>query len=49
MVHLGTEAYNRAKQLRELFMEFLDHENRVIKRLAFEENRILQSSVNLLQ
>lgn len=42
VVHLGTEAYKKAAQLRDLFVEFMDHMNRIHNRLAFEEAKILQ-------
>lgn len=42
VVRLGTEAYKRAAQLRELFMDFMDHMNRIHNRLALEEAKILQ-------
>ncbi|KAH6829321.1 hypothetical protein C2S53_011545 [Perilla frutescens var. hirtella] len=39
----GTDAYQRAKQLRDLFLEFIHHESQVFERLVLEEEKILQS------
>uniref|UniRef100_A0A5B7AJB6 SAWADEE domain-containing protein n=1 Tax=Davidia involucrata TaxID=16924 RepID=A0A5B7AJB6_DAVIN len=44
VVYLGTEEYRTAKRLRDLFMDFVDHQQRLHKRLAMEEKKILQSS-----
>ncbi|CAA2984634.1 uncharacterized protein LOC111412052 [Olea europaea subsp. europaea] len=44
VVHSGTEAYRKAKQLMSLFMDFEQHKQRLHKRLAYEEMRILESS-----
>lgn len=44
VVHLGTEAYMKAKQLMSLFLDFEQHKRRLQKRLAYEEMRILESS-----
>ncbi|KAG8365743.1 hypothetical protein BUALT_Bualt17G0003600 [Buddleja alternifolia] len=43
IVHSGTETYKRAKQLRDLFMEFIHHESQVCKKLVQEEKRIWES------
>ncbi|KAL8519802.1 hypothetical protein ACS0TY_010659 [Phlomoides rotata] len=43
VVRTGTESYKRAKQLRDLFVEYMNHESKLCKNLAFEEKRILQS------
>ncbi|KAL3651201.1 hypothetical protein CASFOL_004203 [Castilleja foliolosa] len=42
-VHSGTESYNRAKELRNLFIEFMNHESQVCNRLVLEEKKILRS------
>ncbi|XP_031274510.1 uncharacterized protein LOC116132976 [Pistacia vera] len=44
VVCCGTEEYRRAKELRDLFMEFSCHQERLFKRLAFEERKILHPS-----
>ncbi|GFQ03180.1 hypothetical protein PHJA_002461800 [Phtheirospermum japonicum] len=43
IVHLGTESYDRAKELRDLFIEFMNHETQVCNRLVSEEKKILRS------
>ncbi|KAG6785168.1 hypothetical protein POTOM_010894 [Populus tomentosa] len=40
----GSEEYATAKQLRDLFMEFTEHQRRLHRRLAMEERKILQPS-----
>ncbi|KAJ6404008.1 hypothetical protein OIU84_012243 [Salix udensis] len=40
----GSEEYTSAKQLRDLFMEFTEHQRGLHKRLAMEERKILQPS-----
>ncbi|CAK7349145.1 unnamed protein product [Dovyalis caffra] len=40
----GSEEYATAKQLRNLFMEFTEHQQLLHKRLAMEERKILQAS-----
>ncbi|KAF3685219.1 hypothetical protein FXO37_00839 [Capsicum annuum] len=42
VVHSGTEAYERAKQLKDLFQEFTSHQQVLYKRFAVEEMMILQ-------
>lgn len=44
VVPSGTEAYKTAKQLWDLYIDFVNHEKLLYKRLAFEELRILKSS-----
>ncbi|XP_027170102.1 uncharacterized protein LOC113769955 isoform X1 [Coffea eugenioides] len=44
VVPSGTEAYKTAMQLRDLYIDFVNHEKLLYKRLAFEESRILKSS-----
>ncbi|XP_034908191.1 uncharacterized protein [Populus alba] len=44
VVYPGSEEYATAKQLRDLFMEFTEHQRRLHKRLAMEERKILQPS-----
>lgn len=44
VVYPGSEEYATAKQLRDLFMEFTEHQRRLHKRLAIEERKILQPS-----
>ncbi|CAH9091474.1 unnamed protein product [Cuscuta epithymum] len=41
VVHSGSEAYRRAKRLKELFMDFSNHEQLLLKRLKEEEARVL--------
>ncbi|KAL8034874.1 hypothetical protein ABFX02_12G059300 [Erythranthe guttata] len=43
IVRSGTESYKRAKQLRDLFTEYLNHESIVCKKLALEEKKICRS------
>lgn len=43
----GSKEYNRAKRLRELFMEFVEHQQGLHKSLALEEKMILQSSAEV--
>ncbi|KAK4413605.1 hypothetical protein Salat_2773200 [Sesamum alatum] len=43
IVQSGTESYKRAKQLRDLFLEFVHHELQVCKKLVSEEKRMLRS------
>ncbi|KAK9285816.1 hypothetical protein L1049_025017 [Liquidambar formosana] len=40
----GTEEYRTAKRLRDLFMDFADHQKGLHKKLALEERKILQVS-----
>ncbi|KAB5569588.1 hypothetical protein DKX38_003381 [Salix brachista] len=40
----GSEEYTSARQLRDLFMEFTEHQRGLHKRLAMEERKILQPS-----
>ncbi|XP_057985150.1 uncharacterized protein LOC131169806 [Hevea brasiliensis] len=47
VVYYGSEEYRIAKQLRDLFMEFSEHQQRLHKRLALEEQKILQRSLTL--
>ncbi|CAK9167194.1 unnamed protein product [Ilex paraguariensis] len=42
VVHSGTGEFRTAKRLRDLFVEFVDHQHRLHKRLALEEREILQ-------
>ncbi|CAI9090782.1 OLC1v1025631C3 [Oldenlandia corymbosa var. corymbosa] len=44
VVYSGTEAYNTAKQLRDLFVDFLHHEQLLYERLVLKETEILKSS-----
>lgn len=37
----GTKSYERAKQLRDLVVDFLYHESEVSKRLLLQEKKIL--------
>lgn len=39
----GTKSYERAKQLRDLVVDFLHHESEVSKKLGLEEKKILWS------
>ncbi|XP_015582723.1 uncharacterized protein LOC8289699 isoform X2 [Ricinus communis] len=39
----GSEEYKTGKQLRDLFLEFAEHQRRLHKRLALEERKIFQS------
>ncbi|KAL8519783.1 hypothetical protein ACS0TY_010645 [Phlomoides rotata] len=39
----GTESYNRAKQLKDLLVEYIHHESQLCKRLVLEEQKIWQS------
>ncbi|XP_038714519.1 uncharacterized protein LOC120008082 [Tripterygium wilfordii] len=45
VVYSGTGKYGTAKELRDLFMEFSNHQQKLHKRLAAEEAKILQRSV----
>ncbi|KAF2292462.1 hypothetical protein GH714_023082 [Hevea brasiliensis] len=47
VVYSGSEEYRIAKQLRDLFMEFSEHQQQLHKRLALEEQKILQRSLTL--
>lgn len=40
VLHSGTEEFKRASHLRDLFLEFISHQERLHKRLALEERRI---------
>lgn len=40
VVYSGTKEYKTAKQLRDLFIDFADHQKRLHQRLAFEERKI---------
>ncbi|KAK0588728.1 hypothetical protein LWI29_004704 [Acer saccharum] len=42
-----TEEYKTAKELRDLLVEFTDHQERLQKSLAFEERKIMKSSPEL--
>lgn len=42
VVYSGTNEYRIAKQRRDLYKEFFDHQQRLHKRLVFEEEKILQ-------
>ncbi|XP_015880867.1 uncharacterized protein LOC107416837 [Ziziphus jujuba] len=42
IVHSGTNEYRMAKQRRDLYKEFSDHQQRLQKRLFFEEEKILK-------
>ncbi|KAL2474457.1 SAWADEE domain-containing protein [Abeliophyllum distichum] len=48
LVHSGTEAYRKAKQLMSLFMDFEQHVQRLHKSLALKEMRTLESSESML-
>nr|XP_019067223.1 uncharacterized protein LOC101254273 isoform X3 [Solanum lycopersicum] len=41
IVKTGTEAYRKAKQAKDLFLEFVSHQQRLYKKLALEEQVIL--------
>ncbi|KAL6571306.1 hypothetical protein OROHE_002949 [Orobanche hederae] len=43
IVHSGTKHYSRAKELRNLFIEFLHHESQVCNKLVLEEKKIMRS------
>ncbi|XP_043804536.1 uncharacterized protein LOC110628454 isoform X3 [Manihot esculenta] len=47
VVYSGSEEYRTAKRLRDLFMEFSEHQQRLHKRLALEEQMILQPSLTV--
>lgn len=40
VVKVGTNEYLTAKHMKELFMEFLNHQRRLHQRLAMEEGKI---------
>ncbi|XVE72573.1 hypothetical protein DITRI_Ditri11bG0049200 [Diplodiscus trichospermus] len=40
VVCAGTEEYKKAKELRDLFLDFIDHQQRLYKKLRIEERRI---------
>ncbi|PHT75951.1 hypothetical protein T459_19473 [Capsicum annuum] len=42
VVHSGTEAYETAKQLKDLFQEFTSHQRELYKKFSVEEMTILQ-------
>lgn len=42
IVVTGTESYKKAKQLKDLIVEFLHHESQVSKRLVLAEKEILR-------
>ncbi|XP_055800963.1 uncharacterized protein LOC129870268 isoform X2 [Solanum dulcamara] len=42
IVHSGSEAYRRANQAKDLFLEFMTHQQRLYKKLALEERLFLQ-------
>ncbi|KAK2986451.1 hypothetical protein RJ640_011889 [Escallonia rubra] len=44
VVHSGTKEYRTAKRLIDLFTDFMNHQQRLHKRLALEERNILQPS-----
>ncbi|XP_057460557.1 uncharacterized protein LOC130751049 isoform X1 [Actinidia eriantha] len=44
VAHRGTKEYRTAKSRRDLFMDFIEHQHRLHKRLALEEKKILQLS-----
>ncbi|XP_057526924.1 uncharacterized protein LOC130806042 isoform X2 [Amaranthus tricolor] len=41
VVKLGSEEYRKAEKLRELFLNFTDHQEKLFERLVMEEQRIL--------
>nr|XP_009616568.1 uncharacterized protein LOC104109072 isoform X4 [Nicotiana tomentosiformis] len=43
VVHSGSEAYRRAHQAKDLFLEFMTHQQRLYKKLALEESVFLQT------
>ncbi|GAB4851910.1 hypothetical protein Ancab_039280 [Ancistrocladus abbreviatus] len=45
IVRSGSEEYNKAKRLRELFSEFSNHQLRLHARMVLEEQRILEQSL----
>ncbi|KAI9201311.1 hypothetical protein LWI28_021435 [Acer negundo] len=47
VVRSGTEEYKTAKELRDILVEFTGHQERLHKSLAFEERKILKSSIEL--
>ncbi|WMV59801.1 hypothetical protein MTR67_053186 [Solanum verrucosum] len=42
IVHSGSEAYRKANQAKDLFLEFMSHQQRLYKKLASEERLFLQ-------
>uniref|UniRef100_M1BGX1 Uncharacterized protein n=1 Tax=Solanum tuberosum TaxID=4113 RepID=M1BGX1_SOLTU len=42
IVHSGNEAYRKANQEKDLFLEFMSHQQRLYKKLALEERLFLQ-------
>ncbi|GFZ05362.1 hypothetical protein Acr_17g0009340 [Actinidia rufa] len=44
VAHRGTKEYWTAKSRKDLFMDFIEHQHRLHKRLALEEKKILQLS-----
>ncbi|CAI9294906.1 unnamed protein product [Lactuca saligna] len=44
IVRLGTDEYTRAKQLKEIYMEFRDHVNILVEKLDMEEKKNLNPS-----
>ncbi|XP_010689226.2 uncharacterized protein LOC104902966 isoform X1 [Beta vulgaris subsp. vulgaris] len=45
IVHLGSEEYSQAEKLRTLYLDFANHQQQLFKRLALEEQRILDTQV----
>ncbi|KAL3824281.1 hypothetical protein ACJIZ3_020310 [Penstemon smallii] len=43
VVYSGTASYKRAKKLRNIILEYIDHERRVCEKFASDEKKILQS------
>jgi len=40
VLHSGTQEFKRASDMRDLFMEFISHQELLHKRLALEERRV---------
>lgn len=49
IIHSGTEAYERAKKLKDLFLEFTSHLRLLYKRFSAEEMMILQTQQQFKQ
>ncbi|KDP29952.1 hypothetical protein JCGZ_18521 [Jatropha curcas] len=45
LIQSGSEEFKTAKRMRDLFMEFSEHQQRLHKRLALEERKILRPSL----
>lgn len=43
VVHSGSEAYERAKKLKDLFLEFTSHQRLLYKKFSVEEMMLLQT------